>query len=243
MDLASWHAYYIKKERATTLSGRTLGAICDEMRMKRYLDLSIILLLSVCSRDQRLASSSTVMSEEYRIYEAVIDTVYMKPGIDQVIVIDSTITQTTVDSTYKIKRNEERDSHYVDRFAFFDTLLHYDLDWSQLGEDFNRNSLKQYLLVADSLKLPAKVVSLTSSYVRQIFDSAGGDGWQRFYRSYPHSRGFIEFSRVGFNLKREQAVVYIEQFIGDMNAGGKFVFLLKRAGKWIPQYVLGTWVS
>ena len=57
-----------------------------------------------------------------------------------------------------------------------------------------------------------------------------GAGWRRFYERYPGAPGFIDFSRVGFDSKKEQALVYLA-FEHDYMGGSTRFLVLSKAGK------------
>jgi hypothetical protein len=63
----------------------------------------------------------------------------------------------------------------------------------------------------------------------------GGDceiGWKAFYKKYPRSQGYVKFSRVGFDERKEFAILeftYVKQCLD----GEGHLFILKRVdGKW-----------
>lgn len=71
----------------------------------------------------------------------------------------------------------------------------------------------------------------------------GGDFWERFDKSYPHAAGLFTFSRVGFNLARDQAFLYLEYGCGWLCGGGDYIFLNKETGRWQIKHTRNIWVS
>jgi hypothetical protein len=66
--------------------------------------------------------------------------------------------------------------------------------------------------------------------------------YEAFLRRFPDSYGVLTFSRVAFNHDLTQAFFYTEHLCG-LCSEGKFVFMLKTAGKWAVAYTAGTWIS
>jgi hypothetical protein len=62
------------------------------------------------------------------------------------------------------------------------------------------------------------------------------DGWEKFYREYPGTLGILSLSRVGFDPKKNQALVYVTDMRGHSSGrswgAGSYVLLIKRNGAW-----------
>jgi hypothetical protein len=85
----------------------------------------------------------------------------------------------------------------------------------------------------DNLKIP--YVRLTSEKLRAIFANDADateyrSAWPRFYKQYPGAPGIISLSRVGFNSKKDQALVYVGTQSG-LLGGSRDVFLLSKNNK------------
>lgn len=72
-------------------------------------------------------------------------------------------------------------------------------------------------------------------------------GWTGFYRRYPDSGGFVQLSAVGFDRRKQRALVYIAHHCGSLCGGGSHHFLEKVQGVWrkarIPGLVMTVWMS
>jgi hypothetical protein len=57
-----------------------------------------------------------------------------------------------------------------------------------------------------------------------------GAGWRRFYERYPGAPGYIDLSRVGFDSKKKQALVYLA-FEHDYMGGSTRILVLSKTDK------------
>ena len=64
----------------------------------------------------------------------------------------------------------------------------------------------------------------------------------KFMRRFPHSYGYLTFSRVAFNRDLTEAFFYTEHVCG-LCGEGKYVFMRKIDGSWIVESTASTWVS
>ena len=80
-----------------------------------------------------------------------------------------------------------------------------------------------------AIEIPYRLISS-----EQLASAVGQAQWDRFYREYPDSKGWIELSAVGFNPDKTVAVVYVGHYCGVLCGGGGFHVLEKRDGKWVP---------
>ncbi len=89
--------------------------------------------------------------------------------------------------------------------------------------------------------LPAELVLLDRREFWKMLKSRDGDGWMRFEEKYPTSNGFIEFSAVGFDHTRDEALVYVSRVCGSACAAGWYVLLRRNADGWRVENQLLSW--
>lgn len=89
--------------------------------------------------------------------------------------------------------------------------------------------------------LPATVVLLDRREFAKMLRSRDGDGWTRFEEKYPTSNGFIEFSAVGFDRARDEALVYVSRSCGTACAAGWYVLLRRDTDGWRVDEQLLSW--
>lgn len=86
-----------------------------------------------------------------------------------------------------------------------------------------------------------KVVILTSSIIDSIFTK--GKGWSDFYEKFGKTQGMLSFSKIGFDKKRSQALLYYGNQ-SDWEAGiGYYILFEKKNGKWIEVSSVMAWIS
>jgi hypothetical protein len=64
-----------------------------------------------------------------------------------------------------------------------------------------------------------------------------------FEARFPNNLGFFVVSRVGLNLNKTEALLYVERFCGGLCGGGEYVLMRKVDGVWHVVDHHGTWVS
>ena len=89
--------------------------------------------------------------------------------------------------------------------------------------------------------LPAKLVLLERKEFLKMLRARDSEGWSRFYEKYRDSTGFIEFSAVGFDQTRGEALVYVSRNCGWACAAGWYVLLRKDADGWRVENQLLSW--
>ena len=69
------------------------------------------------------------------------------------------------------------------------------------------------------------------------------DFWRGFYRKYPDSGGFVEFSRPVLSHNRRNALIYISHTCDGLCGVGALILLEKTNGKWVARKDMGLWQS
>ena len=85
----------------------------------------------------------------------------------------------------------------------------------------------------------ARLVSRNT--IEQIFHGRGW--WPEFYRRFPKSRGFIEFSRPAFTDDRNGALVFVSHSCGGLCGTGWLVYLTRSGDSWRIAERTMLWVS
>lgn len=168
------------------------------------------------------------MTEEYAVYEVVIESVYLIEGVELIVIKDHTAPDVSPGGSL------DSETEYVQEnlgpAVELETLNDYKAKNRQTHKLDRRLSLDvQYALLSEVER-------------REIFETGGG--WSEFHAIYPNSPGVVvTFSRVGFNTEMSQALVYVEDQ-GDHGAGqGLYVFLTKEEGSWVIQSMIVAWVA
>jgi hypothetical protein len=121
--------------------------------------------------------------------------------------------------------------------------------WRDVVEDFLRENEKTRLLLPrPPLVEPYRIVS-QAEIAASLRDLEGpsprtlGDGdprgpWSGFYARFPNSGGYAKLSAVGFDERKQRAMVYVAHLCGMLCGGGRNHLLEKKDGVW--REVLGS---
>jgi hypothetical protein len=117
----------------------------------------------------------------------------------------------------------------------------------ETSADFDAKNKETYQL-ADRLSLTIPYVLVTEVQLRKIFyETADGkldeECWRRFYKEFPDAPGVIAFSRVGFNAKKDQALLYVGNQRDFLGGSGVFYLLSKRGKAWQVDKGVILWLS
>lgn len=105
--------------------------------------------------------------------------------------------------------------------------------------DFKLKNDQSYPL-GNYFDLPVKVLLFSDEEMKEIFDDSG---WSEFYERYPSAQGIMSVSRVGFNVARDQALVYVGSSCDWLYGAGYYVLLTKKNGIWTIQDEVMVWIS
>jgi hypothetical protein len=182
--------------------------------------LVIAIALTACAPGAPTAS----LDDEYAVYAALIESRYLKEGVDLIVIRAQTtffplgpdVTAEQVSETIPGLQEET----YDDFLSVNEEPVPLDPSLD-LGFDYTLVSLQD------------------------LEEFLGGGAWSydAFYERFPNSQGLMEFSRVGFNLSHNQALVYVGNQYDLLGGEGYYVLLRKEGGDWLVDSDLLLWVS
>jgi hypothetical protein len=79
--------------------------------------------------------------------------------------------------------------------------------------------------------------------IHDLFSKTVGKGWEEFYKKYPNSSGYWQFSRPGLNLAHDTAWLYVAHVCDWLCGTGHLYLLSKEDGRWTVKYRLMLWIS
>lgn len=168
-----------------------------------------------------------IQAQEYTVYAAVIESLYLTADVQQVVVT----SQTGISPSRQASASEQRQ---------------YLLE--SLGAKLSNDTLQDYVAkndhiytLTEEIPLDATVVYLDQGTFDRIFQSE--NGWDQFYGIYPGSQGIMTFSRVGFNAAQDQALVYAGNQQNYLAGRGNYILLTKKGGQWAIEEVVMAWIS
>lgn len=168
--------------------------------------------------------------EEYRVYSAVLNSLYIGEETKLIVMQDSTDIfplYDTRDSTLNKMKNLIK--------------KHFKGIHPSTIDDFVKKNKKRHK-IEKKLFIRTKYTLISDKEIAEIFKDT--QGWDRFYKLYPHSQGILTFSRVGFNPNMNQAVLYAGNQAHFFCGKGILIFLIKnKKGEWIIKNTVLLWIS
>ncbi|MEW6125754.1 MAG: hypothetical protein AB1757_01715 [Acidobacteriota bacterium] len=169
-----------------------------------------------------LIQSNTIPADEYEFYSMLIRHL---AGDSRLVVI--------TDKTSGVGGDDELGALFFGEK--FENLKKSN-GFSEITEDTIGNYLnkpKKPIKLTRSFNLPNEYILISESSIDAFFKKKGIGGWDDFYAKYPNSRGYIGFSRVGFNQQKSQALVYAIVACGSRCMYGGYYFFVKQQNKWV----------
>lgn len=118
------------------------------------------------------------------------------------------------------------------------------------GQDLEIGVLSDYLernkdrgLLSKSIPTNIPQSWLSDAAEEGLFKRKKHDGWKEFYAKYPDAGGIMAFSRVGFNEKRDRALLYSTIGCGWLCGTGHYHLLKRESGKWVLFKSYMAWIS
>lgn len=172
--------------------------------------------------------------EEYVVYSVLLNSEYASPKWQQFVINVETSSRAKPSFIGfvggLVGTGEKRPETQSDTISDFDTKnkTSFLLEW--------RFGLKdQYVLVTDE--------TLKTIFVKNADGYIDGEIWKSFYKQYPGASGIYALSRVGFNAKRDEALVYIAVQRGLVGGSRRFFVLSKQKDSWAVQKQAMIWLS
>jgi len=188
----------------------------------------LILLISIsfynCEKDYPVCPTLSLLDANLPDEETAILMTILKEYHSQNYV--HTIQQTYLD--YDSAAN----ANYIfkiikDSFYTVDTIL---------VAEYAHNNLSKKNIPSNELIHPIHEDEITC-----MFSIGCEEGWKAYYKKYPKSSAFIEFSRPG--ILGNQAIIDYAIYFGCQGAFGYFVILIKENGVWKIDKRKTTWIS
>lgn len=198
--------------------------------MSKYLCIiGTIFLFSSCAGSSVISGPSRNSSEteEYAVYDTLIEQMYIRDQVEQIVIKD----QTSLSGF----NNEELEGIFQRVGRKLTTLQ------KTTFNDFRANNEQPHRLdgpfnLSVSYTLISKDEENDLLYQRP-------DRWFAFYKKYPKAQGVLTISRVGFNPEMNQALVYVGSQSGPKTGAGYYVLLSRENGTWIIKERYTIWLS
>jgi hypothetical protein len=190
-----------------------------------------VLILSACSLkstetttpNPTVTPTPDAVREEERVYAALIESQF---PAEMLVIMDQTQTDVidlASEETYQ--RVEETMQNLSP-----ETLV-----------DFKSSNDRSYPLRA-SMVLGVPYLLFSQKDKQDLFQ-INQSGWDVFYNRHPEAPGIMTLSRVGFNDKMDQALVYLGIRSDWLAGSGNFYLLNKVDGNWVIDQQVMSWIS
>jgi len=168
-----------------------------------------------------------LLQEDYAVYSALINARYIHDNVELLIIYEYTSTEGISDTGGMRK-----------------TLKYVKSKMSGLSRKTVNNFKTrngQVRLLKNLFNVNVKYVLISSGEREEVFRY--GMRWDKFYEKYPNSSGIMRLSRVGFNNKMKQALVYVGKQQHGLSGSGVFYLLTKKNNVWTVKAELPVWIS
>ena len=193
--------------------------------------ISLVVVLIPSSALAASAPKDSLESEEYAVYSAIISKNYLKDGISLVVVATPTCCEVSKGQLDQV----------MPRFRY--SVRAEPLPAPETLDSYVERNRKDVAL-RNSFKLNVKLQIVPYKKIERLFDMIElEEDWKTFYRIFPHSNGYIRFSRAGFNRAGDEAFVSTAWMCGSLCGEGRYVLLRKKDGWWNVETSVLTWVS
>jgi hypothetical protein len=179
-------------------------------------------------------------NDEYRVYDAVIRHMF-RDGItrfDMNAKIDKIVIRDRTHSKYASSSKKENWEQVKIRLGSLsdETIAGYEAERQNESALTGKFDISfKYLFIAD--KELETIFGASGDYDRTM------TGWKEFYTKYPASGGYNSFSKIGFDKKRQQALVYFVNWCGGLCGTGNYVLLHKDKNGWTVTKTGMMWIS
>lgn len=195
------------------------------VRIRNVLFASLIISFGICVRSSQAQTDITSM--DYQVYDAVLDLMQFPMQAPHIVIADTTLNSGCGDkSNNPVRMNDCGIWSPESSAKELGALLHQSIP--QMDSTTWNNLISKN---AASTKLQDNLKSPWPHKVRDIATkSTEGEDW-----SSPN--GIILFSQIGFNDKKDEALVYVlflSYMKGAPTSGNFFLFRKDQAEQWMP---------
>ena len=157
---------------------------------------------------------------------------------------DNNITKATEYAVYSAVLNSFKGEHSP-YFVLSDTTGNYDISSNvhYLKENIPGLSNETIHSYGTRNKQKVKIVEIPNIEIKLDYLTKNSrDPWNRWKEVYPEADALIHLSRVGFNGRMDQALVYFTDFYAPL-AGTGNIFYLEKEETWVVKKKIIAWIS
>jgi hypothetical protein len=197
--------------------------------MRNHLTKLTLTILSILLATQLCFAQKSIEAEEYTVYSYLIKSVYDDDATSQFAIEKNTRSKLIEKESWKYlnKKLSPLDAYFV--------------------RDFNERN-NSPIKLENQFNLKSKVNLLSESELEVIFKPERSYGetaeedWANFRKKF-QTFSLLSLSRVGFNKKRDKALVEFGSQYGYLGGEGHFYLLVKRNNEWKIKKKILSWIS
>ena len=164
------------------------------------------------------------LQEEYAVYRSLIAARYVVGSVRMIVIHDHTGVEPSTDLE---KRLDDLQTSFTELSR-------------EMVADFKAKNTSA-LPLETRFALPLSYILISDNQMQKIFTAQ--DGWQEFYRQFPHSQGAMILSRVAFNSQMDMALGYVGNQSGWLAGAGYYFLMVKDQGAWKILREFMAWIS
>lgn len=196
--------------------------------MKALRFFCFMLLLGVvtsCSKDEDSSNVKPIDNQDYQIYSIVLNNVYGE-RTSALTIMQSSKSYASLHKDYKDRVIKEVPG--IDKTVF---------------DDFVNKNNQSYLFDSKFSGTAVPVILLSQEEIDNYFKLGLNEGWEAYHKKYGEGCSIIELSRIGYNAKKNQAIVEVGGNCASIAGEGLIVYLVKENNDWVVKLVYSHWVS
>lgn len=197
--------------------------------MRRTIILAFAIFATLVSSLPAAAIPISPTSDEYAVVAAVLRDIHPRAGSRYTVFVQDTVQGKDAAATANY------DGIPLERCV------------ARLAKDLPKALVRAYLTsTAPSEVIPADASISGIRFIREadleaVFKNRGW--WTAFYKKYPNSNGYLHVSLPVFDVKHQQALVYISGVAGGRAGEGHISLYAKSKRGWREVKQVGLWVS
>ncbi len=183
--------------------------------------LAVLLILSACST----TPATSQAEDDFAVYAAAFRFEFKVESLDGLVI--TRLSHATA--------NDQQDAYLKTEFA---GAASPDLVADFLANNQTAQPLDAVFAQHSGIKL------LSEDEIAKIFPSNSlWDGWKEFDARYPHTKGLITVSRIGYDRAHQYALVEVGSQAAPLAGVGEFLLLEKSDGAWQVIKNVMAWIS
>jgi len=183
-----------------------------------------------------------ITEEEYKIYGTVLDSLHSDTLQYILVITDSTAPNYFKSDARYFSEGKWFAPNELEKARRADSSM-TNSDFDELSNNYEFMNEQKFYIRLSSINTLRKLKQVTSDSLKRIFEIDQSRNWVLFHKMFPNSVGLIRLSRVGFNLQKNRAVLFMSCTNGGLDGTGTYIILRKSGLSWQISATAEDWVS